>query len=228
MIIFNTPQAADIVHGGWLLAIVGAESLVTLGSAIATALHGFSPAFLVLLHMIWGIGLGLYGIFIVLFSRRMFLLAVDADDVTASLWIVMGAAAISANAGSALVLSNSEIPFLHSMRPFVDGMTLLVWAWATWWIPLLLLLGLWKHGVRRKPLTYTPLLWSLVFPLGMYSLATFRLALTAGFPPLRVLSHAMSWIALAAWATTAAAFVATTWRSFRQFKQAWGDPRSPD
>jgi len=63
----------------------------------------------------------------------------------------MGAAAISANAGSVLVLTDSGIPFLQSMRPFVDGVTRIIWAWATWWIPLLLLFGIWKHIVCRVP-----------------------------------------------------------------------------
>ena len=71
-----------------------------------------------------------------------------------------------------------------------------MWAWATWWIPLLVLLGIWKHGVCRVPVTYTPMFWSLVFPLGMYALASLRLSLAADFPPLRTLSLAMAWIAL--------------------------------
>jgi len=79
----------------------------------------------------------------------------------------MGAAAIR-NAGSVLVLTDSGISFLQSMRPFIEGMTPIICAWGTWWIPLLLLLGIWKHVVRRIPLTYTSALWSLVFPLGMY------------------------------------------------------------
>lgn len=49
------------------------------------------------------------------------------------------------------------------------------------------------------PLTYTPALWSLVFPLGMYALASLRLSLAADFPPLRAVSHGMVWVALAAW-----------------------------
>jgi len=65
----------------------------------------------------------------------------------------------------------SGMSFLHSMRPFIDGVTLIMWAWATWWIPLLLLFGIWKHGICPVPLTYTPMFWSLVFPLGMYALA---------------------------------------------------------
>ena len=101
------------------------------------------------------------------------------------------------------------------MRPFIDGVTLIMWAWATWWIPLLILFGVWKHGVLRLPITYTPMLWSLVFPLGMYALASLRLSLASDFPPLRAVSLAMVWIALAAWAATAAGLVMTFWRSWR-------------
>jgi tellurite resistance protein TehA-like permease len=95
-----------------------------------------------------------------------------------------------------------------------------MWAWATWWIPLLLLFGIWKHGVRRIPLTYTPMFWSLVFPLGMYALASLRLSLAADFLPLRTISQAMVWIALAAWATTGMAFVVASWRSFQAFARS--------
>ena len=105
--------------------------------------------------------------------------------MTPLLWVVMGAAAIATNAGSTLILTDNGIPFLTAMRPFIDGLTLIMWAWATWWIPLLMLFGIWKHGVCRVPINYTPMLWSLVFPLGMYSLASLRLSLAADFPPLR-------------------------------------------
>jgi Voltage-dependent anion channel len=52
------------------------------------------------------------------------------------------------------------------------------------------------------PITYTPMLWSLVFPLGMYALASLRLSLASDFPPLRAVLLAMVWIALAVWAGT--------------------------
>ena len=132
----------------------------------------------------------------------------------------MGAAAISANAGSTLILTESGMPFLNSMRPFIDGVTLIMWAWATWWIPLLLLFGIWKHGVCRVPLTYTPMFWSLVFPLGMYALASLRLSLAADFSPLRAISSSMVWVALAAWAATSAGLVAASWRSLRDFERS--------
>jgi len=215
----NTAVGADVIHGAWLNAIVGTQSLVVLGALVAPGLGDLGGSVFVLIHMLWGVGLGLYGIFIALFAYRLFFFDVGPDDITPLLWVVMGAAAISTNAGSVLIATDSGMPFLNAMRPFIDGVTLSMWAWATWWIPLLLFLGVWKHGVRRVPLAYTPMLWSLVFPLGMYALASLRLSLAADFPPLSAISGVMVWVALAAWAATAAGLVATSWLSFRDFKR---------
>ncbi len=216
----NTAHGANVVHGGWLIAIVGTESLVILGAFVAPETGGFAPSVFVLIHMLWGIGLGLYAIFVTLFAYRVFFFDVGPDDITPLLWVVMGAAAISANAGSTLILTDSGLPFLQAMRPFMDGVALIMWAWATWWIPLLLLFGIWKHGVCRVPITYTPMLWSLVFPLGMYALASLRLSLAADFAPLRAISQAMVWVSLAVWAATLAGLLVAAWRGFRDFRLA--------
>ncbi len=215
----NTARRANVVHGGWLIAIVGTESLVILGTLIAPAMGNLSQTMFVLLHMLWGVGLGLYGIFITLFAYRIFFHHIGPDDITPLLWVVMGAAAISTNAGSTLILTDSGLPFLHAMRPFIDGLTLLMWAWGSWWIPLLLIFGFWKHGVRRVRLTYTPMFWSLVFPLGMYAAASRRLSLAADFPPLHTISIVMVFIALVAWTATGAGLVRATLRSFREFRR---------
>jgi tellurite resistance protein TehA-like permease len=213
LIFRNTGRGAKVVHGGWLIAIVGTQSLVILGTQAAPGLGGLTSSAFVLVHMLWGVGLALYAIFIVLFAYRIFFFAVSQEDITPLLWVVMGAAAISTNAGSTLLLNDSGMPFLRAMRPFIDGVTLSMWAWATWWIPLLVVFGVWKHGVRRVPLTYTPLLWSLVFPLGMYALASLRLSLASDFPPLLSVARSMVWVALAAWAATFAGLATACLRS---------------
>ncbi|GLU33614.1 tellurite resistance/C4-dicarboxylate transporter family protein [Trinickia caryophylli] len=203
LMFINTRRGADIVHGGWLIAIVGTESLTVLGAMLAPRFGPeLSAVIFVGAHMLWGVGVVLYGIFITLFSHRLFFLRVDASDVTPLLWVVMGASAIGANAGSMLILSNPPMPFLLAMRPFVDGTTLILWAWATWWTPLLVVLGFWKHVIRRVPITYHPMYWSLVFPLGMYTLTTYRLSLATDFPPLQWIPRVMLWVAVAAWALT--------------------------
>ncbi|MCI0737342.1 MAG: tellurite resistance/C4-dicarboxylate transporter family protein, partial [Beijerinckiaceae bacterium] len=212
----NTALGADAVHGGWLLAIVGTESLVILGALIAPQTKEFSPAVFVLIHMLWGVGIGLYAILVALIANRIFFREILPEDLTPVLWVVMGAAAIGTNAGSTLLLKDSGLPSLASTRPFIEGVTLTLWAFAAWWIPLLLLFGIWKHGVRRIPLTYSPMLWGIVFPLGMFALASFRLSLAADFPPLRNISLAILWISVAAWIATFTGLVIASWQSFRE------------
>ena len=216
----NTAHRANVIDGGWLLAIVGTELLVVLGTLIAPPLGATAPIVFVAIHMLWGVGLALYGIFITLFAYRVFFFEVEPDDIGPLLWVVMGAAAISTNASSELILTGNGVPFLQSMRAFIDGATLVMWAWATWWIPLLVLLGIWKHVVCRIPINYTPTLWSLVFPLGMYALASLRLSNAAGVPLLRTLSETMVWVALIAWIATAIGFTHATWQSYREFARS--------
>lgn len=190
----------NIVHGGWLIAIVGTQSLVLLGARIAPDLGDWAVYMMVEVHMLWGLGLVFYGIFVTLFCYRIFFLTLRPQDVGPLLWVVMGAAAIAANAGTTLIAEDPRLPFLAAQRPFVDGVTMLIWAWATWWIPMLVTFGVWKHVVNRVPLRYEAPMWSLVFPLGMYAVASARLGLAAEFPPLQWIAHAMIWIALGAWA----------------------------
>src|SRR5262249_29222347 len=77
------------------------------------------------------------------------------------------------------------------------------WATATWWLPLLLMLGAWRHGVKRYPLTYDHGYWGAVFPLGMYAVCTLRLAREFGLLFLAPLGEAFAWVSLAAWVATA-------------------------
>jgi tellurite resistance protein TehA-like permease len=216
----DTTGGANVLQGGWLVAIVATESLVILGGIVVPHVGSLGPAVFVLIHMMWGIGLGFYGVLIVFLSYRIFFFAVTPSDITTPLWIVMGAAAITANAGSTLVLAESDIPYFELMQPFINGITLLMWAWATWWIPFLLLLGVWKHLVWRAPITYAPTLWSLVFPVGMYAVASLRLSLVAHFAPLLSVSRIIAWIALSVWFATAAGLIVATWRSVRQWTRS--------
>ena len=56
------------------------------------------------------------------------------------------------------------------------------WAFASWWVPLLVIMGFWRHAIRRVPLRYDPQFWSLVFPVGMYSVATTQMIAAVGLP----------------------------------------------
>ena len=198
----ESETGVDVVHGGWLIAIVGTESLVVLGAPLAPQLGSGSQLAFVTVYTLWGVGIALYGIFVTLFAYRLFFTRIEAGEMNPLFWVVMGAAAIAANAGSTLILNPPDLPFLLAMRPFVEGTTLLLWAWATWWIPLLVIFGVWRHLVRGQPLQYHPTYWSLVFPLGMYTVATYRLSLAADYSPIETMARVMVWVAFAAWLTT--------------------------
>jgi tellurite resistance protein TehA-like permease len=100
---------------------------------------------------------------------------------------------------------------LYPRRLFADmidhlrgGFTVFYWATATWWIPMLAILAVWRYVVKRFPLKYNPLYWGAVFPLGMYTVCTFEMVDAMGFGFLRMLPTVFFWIAIAAWS---AAFV---------------------
>ena len=111
----------------------------------------------------------------------------------------MGAMAISTLAGSLLILNTPHAPFLNSMLPFLKGFTVFYWATGTWWIPMLLVLAIWRHVVRRFPFTYDPMYWGAVFPLGMYAVSTMRMMEALSLPFLGKLPHLMFALGIAAW-----------------------------
>ena len=138
----------------------------------------------------------------------------------------MGAAAIGTNAGSTLLLNGRAMPSFSALRPFIEGVTLVLWAWAAWWIPFLVLFGIWKHGICRLQISYEPALWGIVFPLGMFTVASLKLSLVDDFPPLHAVSLGMMWLSVAAWCSTFLGLAVTSWRGLSKFLRP--DGRSLD
>ena len=203
-------REVNVVHGGWLILIVGTQSLVLLGSKLAGTLAEYAAYMMIEIYMLWALGMIFYAIFVTLFCYRIFFMNMEVSDSSPLMWVIMGAAAISANAGSNLILTDPIIPLFVEMRPVVQMLSIMLWTWATWWIPLLVIIGLWKHVYHKVPLKYEAMQWSIVFPLGMYAVATNNLALSAHFEPLLHLSSGMLWIAAAAWSALILFFLHST------------------
>lgn len=195
------------INGGWLLAVVATQSVSVLSALLAPSagMVELELNFLALSTWLWG-GMLYIWIMALIFYRYLFL-SFSPEDLSPPYWINMGAMAISTLAGSLLISNAPTAPLLDDLLPFLKGFTVLYWATGTWWIPMLLMLGIWRHLIRRVKLRYDPLYWGLVFPLGMYAMATREMGQELELPFLALIPQLFLGLALCAWLLTTAGAV---------------------
>jgi tellurite resistance protein TehA-like permease len=220
----DKPSLADGISGSWLLAVVATQSIAVLVALLSA--HWEQPLrlhanFVALSMWLWG-GMLYIWIISLIFYRYAFFRFSPAD-LAPPYWINMGAMAISALAGSLLIVDAPAAPFLDSLRPFLEGFTVFYWATGTWWIPMIAILAVWRYGVRRLPLTYDPLYWGAVFPLGMYAVATFKMADAMPLGFLDFIPDVFFWIALAAWILAFTGLVGSLSKTLARRRPGEGD-----
>jgi tellurite resistance protein TehA-like permease len=94
----------------------------------------------------------------------------------------------------------------------VRAVTVATWVAATLWIPPLIYFGLQRITQRPEMLRFAGVWWAFVFPLGMYSMATYVMAFEVGQRSLITVSLVFFWDALAAWLIVVAAGLLRVWR----------------
>jgi len=198
----DKPSLAEGIHGGWLIAVVATQAVSSLGTLLASRFPAHETEILFFSLCMWLCGGMLYIWVISLIFYRYTFFRFLPSDLMPPYWINMGAMAISTLAGTNLILNANRAPFLMALLPFLKGFTVFFWATATWWIPMLVTLAIWRHVYKRFRLTYDPLYWGAVFPLGMYTVSTFQLAQALDLPFLLWIPHYFVYIAVTAWMGT--------------------------
>ena len=205
----DKPSLAEGIHGGWLIAVVATQAVSSLGTLLAGRFPAHETEMLFFSLCMWLCGGMLYIWVISLIFYRYTFFRFLPSDLMPPYWINMGAMAISTLAGANLILNASRAQFLLALLPFLKGFTVFFWATATWWIPMLVTLAIWRHVYKRFRLSYDPLYWGAVFPLGMYTVSTFQLAQALDLPFLLWIPHCFVYIAVTAWMATFAGLLWT-------------------
>jgi hypothetical protein len=165
----------DRAHGTWELASVATSGLAIVFVAAGIMFWAF---------IFWMAALGAYCVMTGLIAWRALGEPEVRRNVPPDHWILMGAVAIATLAGEHIHTALHPGPLADAVRI----VTLLTLAVAT---------------VQIVPLAITSwrqmLDWPAVFPLGMYSAATYATSIETGWQPLAIVSLVFFWIAFAAW-----------------------------
>lgn len=215
----NRPLLREIT-GVWLVWVVGTQSIAVLATALAPQLPWAmgQDALGATAVLFWSVGIVLYFILVVIIFLRLFLIETTPPEMGPAYWILMGATAISVRAAAGILMLDEASPtaLLTEVHPFVAGAGVVLWAFGSWFIPALVLFGLWRYFVRRYSWSYEPKLWSVVFPLGMYAVASITLGRAIDFEFMRQLAAVWVWFGVAAWAIVVLLLVLAFTQSLRR------------
>jgi len=196
------PDPGAAINGTWLIWVVGTQSVSIATSVLGIGL-GVPPRVAALTAVsLWAFGALLYLLLMGIVLARLVLAPLEPVQASPPYWISMGATAITVLAGAELLLLPQNLPSIVAARASIEGITLFLWAFGTWWFPFLVLLTVWRYRKMSKPV-YEQTLWSMVFPLGMYAVATEAYGRAAGLPLLPGIAGAELWLALASWLAVA-------------------------
>ncbi len=227
--LFLRSRDADVsqaVDGSWLLWVVATQAVAIAAATAAATLASTGLADLAV--ALWGIGAALYAVLTLLIVLRLLTVRSRAESFAATYWILLGATAISVLAGARILQLPAGLPIVRVTGDVVSGTSYILWALGTWWIPLLVIFGIWRYLVRRITVRYESALWSMVFPLGMYSTASMTFGDVTDLPFMVTTGQVGTWVATLAWLAVLALAARAAFRRLQVERRGRGlAPRSP-
>lgn len=203
----DKPGLQGGINGSWFLLTVSTQSVAVVAGLLLTRTDSDALAFTAIAA--FTLGVVLYLIVMTMVFLRWTFHPLDPTEADPPAWIAAGAVAITVLAGSNILIAADAAPDrVTRLAPFLEGLIVMAWATATFWFPLMIAIGVWRHLVRRVPLRYHPSYWAMVFPLGMYGAATYRMSAAIDLDALAWLPKIELAVALAAWTVT---FVGLGW-----------------
>lgn len=210
------PSIGDGMNGAWLIAVVATQSIAVLGmflSPVAGAQKTLMMFFVLCMYLL---GCMLYIIIMTFIFYRLLFIKFNTQAMAPPYWIAMGAVAITTLAGSNIILHMDEWGLLQELAPFLKGFTLFYWVIGTWFIPLLMILSIWRYVYHRDHPRYDPQLWAMVFPIAMYAVGTLKLGEALNISFLAGIPTAFFLIASIIWMIVFWGFIGTIYRKVKK------------
>jgi C4-dicarboxylate transporter/malic acid transport protein len=184
MMFTRQEHSIDQMTAVWLLPVVAAEVAAASGGLLAPHLADAHSQLVVLVtsYVLWAFSLPVAFSILTILLLRMALHKLPHENMAASSWLALGP--IGTGALGMLVLGgDAPLIFAANAMPgvgeiaaglgLVAGITL--WGFGLWWMLMALLI---TGRYLRAGIPFNLGWWGFTFPLGVYSLATLKLAST--------------------------------------------------
>jgi len=202
----------------WLLPVVAAEVAGASGGLLAPHLAAAHSQFVVLTtsYVLWAYSVPVAFCILAILILRMALHKLPHDGMAASSWLALGPIGTGA---LGMLLLGTEAPAilsangLESIAATARGIGtiagLLLWGVGLWWLALasMITIRYWRGGVP-----FNLGWWGYTFPLGVYTLASFKLGRTIGLDFFGVVGTVLTVALAAMWLLVAAKTLAGGWR----------------
>lgn len=200
--VFMTRDGKPILartNGTWFIWAVASQSLA-IGMSQVQPYFAEGAKWVGLLAVLsWSVGVALYAGVAMLVLLRIIHYGITPKEFEPPYWVAMGAMAIAVVAGTNIIDMQST-PMVDATRALIAGTVVVFWSFCVWLIPMLIGAGVWRHVIHRVPLTYVPTMWSIVFPVGMFAVASINLGRVDALPLVEVIGDGALVIAVLVWA----------------------------
>jgi C4-dicarboxylate transporter/malic acid transport protein len=210
-------HSLEQMTGVWLLPIVACEVAAVTGGLLAPHLAGAATQMTVLVssYVLWACSVPLALSFVVILVLRLMLHKLPHAAMGPSVWLSLGP--IGTGALGLLVLGGAA-PAIFTANGLADlGATargagviggLLLWGYGLWWAAMA---ALFTVRYLRQGLPFNLGWWGYTFPLGVFSVATLRLATVLPVPAIAAMGEVLVLALAVLWSLVAVRTVRGAW-----------------
>ncbi|WP_028621650.1 TDT family transporter [Pseudomonas sp. Ant30-3] len=211
-------HSIDQMTAVWLLPVVAAEVAAASGGLLAPHLADSHSQFLMLVtsYVLWAFSLPVAFSILTILLLRMALHKLPPASMAASSWLALGPIGTGA-LGMLLLGADAPAIFAANGLPGIGEMAaglgliggILLWGFGLWWMLIALLITV---RYLRAGIPFNLGWWGFIFPLGVYALATLKLASALQLTFFTVFGCALVAMLAVMWLIVARRTVQGAWR----------------